>query len=552
MYTKFSISMSETREEISAHVVTLRVWAFLREERTLVVGLILIGVWMRLFHLALVDLSVPFGYGGLFAEFAEQIVERGYALPTRIDFYTDGGIPFAYPPLAFYFEAFLIDILSLPKFQVATMLPLVFAIAALPLFYMLTEELGLRLRTRLIALLSFSTFPPLLVQQIEAAGLAESLGTLAIVGLALALVRAYKQGTVSSYLIAGLALAASVLASPGSAYASTLTVVLFALVLIVSHTKHILWVTGRLTTLLGTGLVVSSPYWLTVIARHGSGVFLDPFIAEHASLLGSLYAVLLNFVHFEVFQVSGSKFNTGTFPLLSDSILLVGALWALFHRHIPLLVWFVIIFHIPRESSWLIATPAALLIGFGASEVLIPLLANLSRKRFPRTQRLISNGIIAILLISYALLMPTLTVKALVRNHSGLSQASIAAMEWAKQNTPHDATFVVMSRDQVLEWMPNLARRTVVNTPYGAEWEPEERTQAKRLNRALDGCSDIGCVSQEIKRMTSYDEIYLYLDNARLVNLTKESDVSTDQVRLEVLFENSEATIGRLIASPGF
>ena len=39
--------------------------------------------------------------GGLFLSMAEALVENGHALPARVAGYTPGGIPFAYPPLAF-------------------------------------------------------------------------------------------------------------------------------------------------------------------------------------------------------------------------------------------------------------------------------------------------------------------------------------------------------------------------------------------------------------------------------------------------------------------
>jgi hypothetical protein len=68
------------------------------QQRALVLGVFALGIGLRVVHLFFVDLEYPFQYGGLFLEFANQIRAEEYALPATIPFYTDGGIPYAYPP----------------------------------------------------------------------------------------------------------------------------------------------------------------------------------------------------------------------------------------------------------------------------------------------------------------------------------------------------------------------------------------------------------------------------------------------------------------------
>ena len=78
--------------------------------------------------------------GGLFLAMAEAVAENGYTLPARIPGYTPGGIPFPYPPLAFYLLGPLLDAGASPL-ALARFLPGLLTIAALVPTYALGREL---------------------------------------------------------------------------------------------------------------------------------------------------------------------------------------------------------------------------------------------------------------------------------------------------------------------------------------------------------------------------------------------------------------------------
>ena len=139
----------------------------IKEERSetnkyeyVIVGLIILfGSIIRVIHIFFVGFRSPFHRGGLFLEFANQIAKNKYLLPHTIPFYTDGGIPFAYPPLPFYFEAILVYGIGLPKFLVVNILPPIIACLTIPSFYLLTRVYGLKIWSRLFALLAFAIIP---------------------------------------------------------------------------------------------------------------------------------------------------------------------------------------------------------------------------------------------------------------------------------------------------------------------------------------------------------------------------------------------------------
>ena len=69
---------------------------------------LLVGSFLRVYHLFKVDfVHEPFRLGGLFVEFSEQIAQNGFRFPVTIPYYSEGGIPFAYPPLGFYLAGLL-------------------------------------------------------------------------------------------------------------------------------------------------------------------------------------------------------------------------------------------------------------------------------------------------------------------------------------------------------------------------------------------------------------------------------------------------------------
>ena len=516
----------------------------------LVVVVLLFGTAVRLVHLAFVDTSLPFRYGGLFVEFSQRLAANHYLLPQRVPFYTDGGIPFAYPPLPFYVEAVLLDVFSLPKFSVATLLPPAIAVLSVPSFYLLTRELGLSFRTRLAALVAFAGMPVAFREQIDGAGLSEAFGTLALLWLAISLVRAHNKETAGSYGLVGLFWAICLVSSPGSAYASIPTMLIFALV----QFARAEWrPSARIIGLLGVAVAIagaaSSPYWLTVIANHGVMIFVDTVVDQHEARLPAPWMIITEFPEIQDF-VSGAPapfFFPARSRYLWDVAILGGVVWALFRRQWALLVWFVVLFSIPREGRWLAAIPAALLAGIGIAAAFGPFLVRPGQSYLRKVGQVAIVGGSALLLGMYVIFIPIVTIRDMVTVlYRGPSYDAVAGMEWAMENTPAESKFIVLAHEQVKEWTPQVARRTVLNITYGAEWEPEELKRINWLEVLLNACADFDCIQAAVTEMMGYDEVYLYAERGRLSRLR-----SGSRTKFELMWENSEVAIGRLISTSG-
>ena len=173
-----------------------------------------------------------------------------------------------------------------------------------------------------------------------------------------------------------------------------------------------------------------------------------------------------------------------------------------------------------------------------------PLLIDLARTHLRKLERIVVAGGAAAALAGYLILNPFFAVRDLVTADDGLSADTVAAMEWSRHNTPSEASFVVLSGRQTQEWLPHIARRTVLNMVFGSEWEPEERARILELDRLLSGCGHLDCVQASVAKTVGYKEAYLFLDRDRLSELMSAS--GGDESVFDLMYENGEIAIGRL------
>ena len=141
----------------------------LYEDTVWLVGAVGVGLTVLLAYL--LAHPHPTYEGGLFLQIVAEIRAHGYALPDRIPYYTDGGIPFAYPPLMFYVAAILVDVTGVDPVLLMLVMPgLVSTVALVPYYYVAKELLGSP-RQAGVATLVFAVAPPVIQWHISAGGL---------------------------------------------------------------------------------------------------------------------------------------------------------------------------------------------------------------------------------------------------------------------------------------------------------------------------------------------------------------------------------------------
>lgn len=491
--------------------------------------LFIFGIVIRLLLPFREGYMAPFRSGGLFLEFAQQILNHGYSLPTRIPYYTNGGIPFAYPPLPFYFEAFLIDKTQLSEFIIGNLLPPLISIITLFTFYLLVKELNLDQRTKQASLLAYALMPVTFFEEIESSGLAEAFGSLALICFAIALEKTRKNNTPRLILFSGVMWAFCVVSSPGSIYASILMFFIFAWVMVAGSSRAtIVKIVASLFACGACALAFSSPYWLTVVLNHGIELFINSFSSQHGNL------ILQTVEKIAYFKVSG-----GHVYFLWDVMVFCGILWAISKRKYALVAWFFTTFCIPREGNWLAALPASILAGIGIEQVFHRLV---SKERFGQYWR----GAFWFIFYMYVFLYPFWMIKNAGNLYQkGYWSEAITGMQWCEQNLPQNSTIIALTDAQIREWVPHVAKQTVLNVQQGAEWEPETYRNITALNIELDACHEYKCLEAIISKQVNPENIYLLIDTQRYNHY--ESIHCDDQVFFRSLVKNDSIVIGQII-----
>jgi hypothetical protein len=507
--------------------------------RAVLFAALAIGAAIRLAPALVVGSSGPTGLGGLFMEFSQRIAENGYRLPAWIPFYTDGGIPFAYPPLPFYFEAFFIDIFGLSPFLAANSLPALMAVASLFALRRLTLELAVSETTRLFILVAFAVMPGTVIGHIEAAGLSESFGLTALLafGALLAACWSDAEPRLLRHLWIGGAWGLCVVASPGSAALSILIwLIWFAPSAAFAPASSRLRAIGYRVVSGLVALLVSSPYWLAVVAHHGWSIFVNTLATQQQGGLSTLLNKVLFNLGFEPLAVGSA------FPIVGTGLVIAGA-WVAAHRRLHAL-WIALVLAsiVPREAEWLVAIPGAILMGLCLGEIVMPAVVNGLRGRDWTAYRVTALAI-AILLGLNLIINLGLALASEAWWRPSLSPEFLEATAWVSRNVPEDARFVTIGSDAALEWSPHLAQRTVVNVPYGTEWRPELQPAILGLWAGWQTMEDAWTVWSVTRKAFGLETFGVIARSEKIREFATHDDA---RVNVEVYFDNGSWAVARL------
>lgn len=477
---------------------------------------ILLGCIVRAWHVLPADF--PLNDGGLFYQMTEELQREHYRLPSYTA-YNAMHIPFAYPPLGFYAAGLLSDATSMRLIDTFRWLPLLATCGTLVAFALLAREM-LASRVAIVAgMTAFALFPRSFGWLVMGGGLTRALGVLFTI---LALHQAYRLFTTRNLryaLSAGLFSGLTPLSHLGTAPFLAVSLVLF----FVAFGRHRQGVIG-LGVVGAVAIVVTAPWWVTVVTRHG----FDPFLAARQTG-GSVFTpgLVRRNVIGRLARLGAMATGEPLFPVLAV-LALFGAIAAVSVRALAIPAWWIAALTLDARAGATYATiPMSLLAGIGFADVLLPLVLRLAPVRGvsgAQASRDISPpndtagdrmlGVfrrygLAAAITAFLVLYSTLG--ALTRDADlgaenaflrSLTRDQRGAMAWAASNTPPSSRFFVVPQDgwaadRVAEWFPALAQRTSVATVQGREWLPERQFERfERLYRNARDCAarDVACV----------------------------------------------------------
>lgn len=527
--------------------------AFLRDDLPWLAPALSAGLIVYVLYLA----SHPYpAFGsGLYLLMAEEISRHGYGLPARIPFYTEGGIPFAYPPLAFYAVAPLLD-LGVDPLALSRYLPGVLTIVYLVPAYLLGRDLlgsrqGAGLATFLVAVET-----SVLQWHIEAAGLVRATAYLFLLSGLVAGLRLFRTGERRWLLASTLFLSLTVLTHPKYVVFFVASYLLFWLVYDPSPrglAHGALVATG--------GLVLTAPWWAQVVATHGGGIFLDA-AGTHRGVgrfAESLSAFLTLYLYGPDVPMTLAVFRS--IPIVACAYLLATRrpflpLWALAAVLVTGEARFAFLVGAFATAALLVDGVVPAVRGIGTAGGGIGTAVRGIEKE--RLGRAIAVGAVALVAVP-GLVLAGAYVTSNLDAHAGspsmpayVDGHDVEAMAWVEAETPPDATFVVLG-DEV-EWFPYFTRRTILVGPWGVEWEGEAAFDRQDSTyRRLAACDVESCV-EETLREGGFRPDYVYLPKGtysiRGKQVTRDPRLARSMAesgRYRPVYENEGAVVYRVV-----
>ncbi|MFL5516643.1 MAG: hypothetical protein ACJ8DJ_10830 [Gemmatimonadales bacterium] len=446
-----------------------------------------LGVVVRAYHV--LSHEFPLNDGGLFFAMVRDLQAAHYRLPAFTS-YNDAGIPFGYSPLGFYLAGFLDDWTPLTLVDAFRWLPLVSSCLILVVFANLARTL-LNSRTAAVAAtFAFALVPRSYIWMLMGGGVTRSLGFL--FGL-LAVRLLYAFYTDRRWRWVPLISVAAALTA--MSHLGTAPFVAFSgILLLLAYGRHRRALLGTAAAVLGA-LVLSAPWWLTVIRMHGIG----PFLAAGATG-GTIFRAL----SLQDTVATLAQLGLGTAESVLALIGMLGALgffYSLAMRDWLLPAWWIAIVTLDaRQGSTFSTVPIALLAGVAVGRVLLPALRGLpltTLRRSPGRAGWSPQVVLGALLLFATVSAFVHTPIAGGMNDMGaLTLGERQAIRWAGERTPPSARFLIVAGtpweiDRTSEWLPALAHRRSVATVQGFEWRPiGEFARKKAEYNRLQGCAD--------------------------------------------------------------
>ncbi|HSJ90255.1 MAG TPA: glycosyltransferase family 39 protein [Anaerolineales bacterium] len=448
--------------------------------------------------------------GGMFAVMVDDLKTSHYRLPLFTT-YNHLQIPFAYPPLGFYLGRIAADLFGWSAAQTVRWVPALIASLSIPAFYLLASRLLNDRYRAAISTLFFALMPRALSWYVMGGGLTRSPGQFFMLLTLATVVRIYKEQRKADVFWAGLFGGLAVMSHPEAAVHTFISALFLWLMLSRKRTTLLQSLLVGLTV-----LVVSAPWWGTVIHYHGLAPLLNGAATGQKALA--------------VFHLLFFVFTEEPYATVIAILGLVGLAHQLLQKQYLLPLWLALPFFVEgRSAAGPAAIPLAMLAAIGLVEVLFRGLglrqdgtttraephpagtASPASDPVPAAERNIWIYLALYLLFSAYQVGFQLS-------SATLYPPDRQAMEWVRKNTPAEARFLVLtgtssvSCDSVLEWFPALTGRQSLLTVQGTEW-----TQGANFNNyvrstyAVQDClleGDAACLDSAVPR-SDYDYIYL-------------------------------------------
>lgn len=502
---------------------------------------ILIGGTLRLY--GVLRSSFPINDGGLFYTMIRDLMANGYRLPVTTS-YNHLDLPFAYPPLMLYLAGFLADLTHWGLLNIIRILPAVFAVLAIPAFYLLASVLVKNKVQVIFATYIFAFIPASFDWLIMGGGLTRSPAFFFALIALYFIYRLYTENRRQDILWVTVFSSLTILSHPETALHTAASALVFFLFF--GRNKK-----GLLKSLLIIALIllVTAPWWATVLFHIGISPFIAAGKTGYYGIVGYLQLFQSGITHEFILQTIGS-------------LALFGLFWHIAERKYFVPVWALVIFVSEARNAPLSLSPCVAIL---ASIALVGILQLFNRLSVHSQAEggephplsgMISKGLF--LLLSCLWIFSSLAVVFALLNSSTLTNEDINAFDWIKTNTSSQSKFLVLTGmspfvDPTSEWFPALTDRTSIATVQGYEWDIDSSFKLIQSESiSVKACLDqtFQCIlNWANKNHLAFD--YLYIHNPIIqgdaqsgVTLTNAfGELSVSQGYTELAYQNIAVSI---------
>jgi hypothetical protein len=343
----------------------------------------------------------------------------------------------------------------------------------------------------------------------------------------------YRSGKARYAVTTGILLALTVLSHPQMGYTTA-----YSLLLLFLFSRKTRTDLGNSILVVVLALLVTAPWWLTVIGYHTLAPFMSAFFG-----VGSLQVRVAN-LFFLPFGLGGQE------PTFWGFLGLLGMVKLVADRRWLLPLWIAAMFFLDvRIPIGYMLVPLSLMAGTFIDEVLLPMAVGGRAGTQSRAGiQFAGIGLLILVTIGGGIVL------ALNAGSSRLDGDTRAAMRWITDNTPTEARFAVLTgpgtlwyADLVSEWFPQRTGRVSLTTVQGHEWLSDLPRAIGRYEK-LQACGTqpITCVEAWLEEtaVPSTEHDYLYIAYRAFNSYALLESVRASR-NYERVYENSHAVIFR-------
>ena len=454
---------------------------------------ILLGAFMRFSPTLLA--GFPINDGGMFAVMIDDLKASHYLLPAFTT-YNHIDIPFAYPPLGFYLGRFASDLFGISAVDALRWVPAFFASLSIPAFYFLALRVLKDKYYAAVSTLFFAMMPRAFFWFVMGGGLTRSPGQFFMLLALTSIVRLCEEDRRIDILWAGLFSGLAVLSHPEAAVHTILSAAFLWLMLSRKCDTFL-----RSLGVAAVVLIVTAPWWVTVIRYHGVGPLLSAAATGQKAL--------------SIFHLLFFSFTEEPYATFIAVLGLIGIGYRLLRRDYLLPLWMVFPFILEGRSA---PGPAAIPLAMLAAVGLVDVVLAATQKQADVDAEHVSPVERNIFIYLTLYLIFSAYQFGFQLSNAKLYPPDPEAMAWVSENSSADSRFLVLtgttsvSCDSVLEWFPALTGRQSIFTIQGREW-----TEGKNFNNYIlstypvQRCLSSGdalCFDSAVSR-DDFDYVYL-------------------------------------------